>query len=413
MIGTFACPECGRELEVEGMAPGGLVRCEDCATWVEIPFLPRAAPSKRWRSPRRRAPWERTALRAGLVLMGLALVAATASRMVGDRLRAGRERVLAELIASADAAESENRPDRALIEIEAAVARARAIRSDRLDALLERRDAASLREARSRLAALASLDPARAVGEALTLRDRAATDPALAPLAGAIAEALDDQRMRQAGADRDAARAALDAGRASDAFLAAARLHDHAGPLPPGEARKARDEAEALMDSAVSRFGVALPPASGRFLFGSIEAYNARLDGPWSEALRAKGYLPQPRRSPWRDLWDARAPFRATTEIVETPGPPFLQSRNLTTEIDGTLQLEQLGRVLWANRVAVTADAFPPSLSVHGGAGSAASNRRDPEVERRLHESTLARFVERASRKLTGLPDRATVSPAP
>lgn len=407
MVGAFACPECGQEVDAEGLAPGRLVRCGGCATWVEIPFLPRAAPARRWRHARARPPWERKALKLGLVAFGVAVAVAAAAQVAGNRFRAGRERVLDTLIAAADAADAAREPGRALVEIEAAVARAEATHSPRLAALRERRDAASARDASARLTALGTLDPARAVGEALTLRDRARTDPALASLADAVAGAVDAQRLRDAEARLAGARAASAAGRDADAFARAEQLHDRAGALPAADAARFRREAEALIASAVGRAGVAIPAVSGRFLRGSADGYNARVDPVWAAALAPKGYLPQPRRSAWRKAWDDHAPFRATFEVAETPGSADLQSGGQTTAIDAALRFEHRGGAAWQDRVVVTGNEIAPQLNAFGGARAASGGRPDPAVAARLHDEAVKRLLGRVAPKLAGIPARA------
>ena len=40
MDGLFACPECGSDVEVGGLAPGRQVRCGFCQRLLEVPYLP-------------------------------------------------------------------------------------------------------------------------------------------------------------------------------------------------------------------------------------------------------------------------------------------------------------------------------------------------------------------------------------
>ncbi len=140
MSDVFACPECGQELELEGFTPGRQIQCEVCSTWVEVPYFPRATEWKRGVRFRERPPWEAKLLRGAIVFAVVVLLGLTASRMIGGRVRSGKERVLAELIASADQAVAERRYDVALREIEGAVAQARTFEpegSERLAELLE------------------------------------------------------------------------------------------------------------------------------------------------------------------------------------------------------------------------------------------------------------------------------------
>jgi len=409
MVGVFACPECGRELSLEGISPGRQVQCQGCSTWVEVPFLPRASGWKRRGSPRRRAAWEFRALRAAVAFAVAAMIGLASVRMIGGRVRSGHERVLAVLVASATSAESGGRYDVALRESEAAVALARKVDpvgSGRLAGLIRHRDRVSVREARSRLAAVAGLDPDRAVGESLTLVDRARADPALASMAGAIKAGLADSRLRQAEADLETARSAFDRGRSREAFEAADRLHGRAGRLAESDAARFREQARGLIEAVVARDGAAIAPVAGRFIAGSPGAYTAILDRAWSDALRLRGYLPQPRQSPWRAVWDQKAPALAVARVVETQDGLYLQSKNRTTQIDGTFELTVAGRPPWATRAVVGTRVPLPDLPAYLAGHLATAGRRDSDAERRFHDDALALFAEQSARGLRGVPPR-------
>ena len=416
MTGVFACPECGLELWVEGTSPGREVQCEGCSTWVEVPFLPRAGAAKFTRRGARRSPWASRTLRGAVAFAALVLIALTATRMIGGRVRTDRERVLAELVASADRAEASRRYDVALREAEAALAHARSFEregSSRLAELADRRDRASLREATARLAAVEALHPDAAVGESLTLAARARHDPALAPLAGAIDDRLAASRRRQAEADLALARLAFDEGRDADAFAIADRLHARARDLPEADSLRYRDQAEALLVAAVGRSGVTLPPAYGRFVAGSVEGYAAVLDRLRADSVKARGYLPQPGRSPWSGLWDEKAPFVQAVEIAESQDEFYLQSKNRTTFIDGTFELFHEGRSAWKIRVVGRTRAPLPNLPAYLAGHLATADRRDPDAEKRLHADALAQFAEQAARNLRALPGREAAARAP
>jgi len=246
-----------------------------------------------------------------------------------------------------------------------------------------------------------------AVGESLTLSERARSDPALAPIAGAIGAKLAESRRRQAEADREAARRAFERGQSPEAFAIAERLHGRADRLAEADAPRFRDEARGLLEAVVARDGVALSPVAGRFVVGSPAAYNAILDRLWSDSLRLRGYVPQPRQSPWRSLWDAKAPNRATVQVVETREDFYLQSRNRTTHVDATFELARSSRPSWTSRVAVGTRVPLPNLPAYLAGHLATAERRDPEVERRLHADALEAFVELAARALRGIPVRS------
>ena len=102
MGGSFACPECGTELAPEGLTPGREVQCAECSTWVEVPYLPRVAPPKRAQGRRKRPAWEWKLLRFAIAFAVVAVLGLVASQMIGSKVRNDRERVFAELVASAD-----------------------------------------------------------------------------------------------------------------------------------------------------------------------------------------------------------------------------------------------------------------------------------------------------------------------
>jgi hypothetical protein len=416
MAGVFACPECGKKLAVEGLSPGREVQCEECLTWVEVPFLPRATAPKRGRRTSLRSPWASRTLQGAIVFAVVVLLGLMATRMIGGRVRSDKERVLAELVASADQAESSHRYDVALREIESALAHARSFERESSGRLLElksRRDRVSLCEAKARLAGVEALDPEAAVGEALTLVAKAKEDHALAPLAGMIEDCLAESRMRRVESDLGLARRAFEAGRDAEAFTLADRLYSRAKDLPDADARRYGDEAEALLGAVVGRSGVMLPLIAGRFVAGSAEGYASSLDRFRAEALKARGFLPQPRRSPWASLWDEKAPFVQTVEIAESQDGLYLQSKNRTTLIDGTFELLHKDQVVWKDRVVARTRSPLPDLPAYLAGHLATASKRNPEVEQRLHADALTQFAEQAVRKLRGLPTREAATRVP
>jgi hypothetical protein len=417
MSDVFACPECGRKLYLEGDSPGREVQCEDCLTWIEVPFLPRNSGWKRGRQSTQWSLWlESKILRGAIVFAFVALLGLVATKMIGGRVRSDKEQVLGELLASTDEAEALKRFDVALREIEGALAQASSIDrigSARLVELKSRRDRISLQEAEARLAEVDALDPDRAVGESLTIAERARHDPALDPLAGTIEARLDESRRRQAEADLQIARRALESGKDAEAFAAAERLHDRAEQLADPVRKPYQDEAQAILETAVEHAGVALSPVTGRFSVGSAEAYAEALERYRVESLKARGYLPQPRKSRWAMLWAEKAPYQATVQIVESREEFYLQSKNRITQVDGTFELIRGGHVLWKTRVFTRTRMPLPDLPAYLAGHLATANKRDPETERRLHDDALTQFVEMTARNLRGLPTREVAARMP
>ena len=122
MSETFACPECGGEVELLGAAPGREVQCAHCASWLEVPYLPRGGVWTRARFRRSHAAWVIPAAWAGVAVLALLVAVVAWSKVSTSRSHAARDATLESLLASADAAEKARRPDRALSEIEAALA---------------------------------------------------------------------------------------------------------------------------------------------------------------------------------------------------------------------------------------------------------------------------------------------------
>jgi hypothetical protein len=408
MTGVFACPECGQELAVEGLSPGREILCDGCSTWVEVPYLPRAVTRQSRRSIER-SPWNSWLLKGAIGFAVVALLGLVTTWTIDRRIRSGKEKVLAELVASADEAEANRRFDAAYYHIEAALAQARKMgleRSSRLGELKERRDRISVLEVESRLEAIDALDPDSAVGEALTLAKRASTDPALESLATTIETKLAGLRLRRVEADLSSARKAFDDGRDAEAFATAARLLDHAGDLPRSDASAFQTEASTILETTVARKGVALPPVTGRFVVGSAEAYTKVLDRPRADYLRSKGYFPEPRNSPWSALWAEKAPFRLMVEVVETQEELYLQSKNRTTQVIGTFYLLRGDRSIWNRPVSAKTRVPLPDIPAMLGGHLATSDKRNPEAERRFHDDAMKQFVEQALKNLRGLPAR-------
>lgn len=416
MAGVFACPECGQKLAVEGFSPGREILCDGCSTWVEVPYLPRAGGSRSVRSTAPYSAWNSPLLRGAILFAVVAMAGLFATKLIGGRVRSGQEKVLAELVASAEEAESAQQYDVASREIEAALSQARSMgleNSPRLDGLKEHRDRISLREIEFRLGNLDTLGLDQAVGEALTLSEKAAKNPALDSLATSIEAKLASLRLLQAEHDLEIARQALDLGREADAFAAASRLHDRSGELSRSDSVRFAAEARTILETAVSRKGVALPTVVGKFVAGSADAYTKILDRPRAEILRARGFLPEPRKSPWAVLWEEKAPFRATVEVTETQDQFYLQSKNRTTQVDGTFELYRGDHVVWKNRiVARTREPLPDLPAILGGHLGTA-DKRNPETERRLHDDAMKQFVELSNRNLRGMPTREAALKVP
>ena len=111
MDGSFACPECGCDVEVRGLAPGRQVRCEFCGRLLEVPYLPRAAGAswKRRRYSRPKwVPWTWAGLSA---LLAVVLVAGTV-KFLTRQLHSHQDRSINRLLESSRSLESERASER-------------------------------------------------------------------------------------------------------------------------------------------------------------------------------------------------------------------------------------------------------------------------------------------------------------
>ena len=114
MDGSFACPECGSDVEVR-LAPGRQVRCPFCHRLLEVPYLPRAAgPS--WKRRRYKRPkWVPWAW-AGLGVLLVVVVAAGLVRILWRQYDSMQDRSINRLLASSQEHETGGRLGEALID---------------------------------------------------------------------------------------------------------------------------------------------------------------------------------------------------------------------------------------------------------------------------------------------------------
>ena len=124
MDGSFACPECGSQVEVQGLAPGRQVRCGFCQQLIEVPFLPRV-PAGSWKRRRfSRSRWFTWTLGA-LGAISMVLCLAGVIQYVRTHLRAAEKGSIARLLESSRAHEESGRLDQALIDLDVALDLAR------------------------------------------------------------------------------------------------------------------------------------------------------------------------------------------------------------------------------------------------------------------------------------------------
>ncbi len=180
MDGSFACPDCGSEVAVRGLAPGRQVRCDFCHRLLEVPFLPRAAdgPWKRRRFARPK--WVGWAW-VGLAALTAVIVTVGAFQFVKRQYQSVRERSISQLLTSSRRHEADGRLGQALIDLDAAIELARAAGPDALDRFKDeqkRRPELARSDAENLLAGLCRVHPPSfRLGDWLNLVARAREGP--------------------------------------------------------------------------------------------------------------------------------------------------------------------------------------------------------------------------------------------
>ena len=407
MTGSFACPECGEEVALKGATPGREVQCSRCATWVEVPYLPRDGVWTRPKFRKARPAWVVPLAWACVGLLALVVAIVGGSKYVESKSRTSREATLDEILRTVDQAEKGGRADRALSEIEAALAFVRQgdpIESTRLAELQHRRDLLSFREAEIRIAASSRLEPIAAVGDLLTLQARAGTDRALDSLTSTILESLDAARRRLITTSFVNTQRARDENRPFDALRLGEQALAVAEKLDASAQRSAFTEAELILTPIVAKIGVILVQSPGRFTLGSTQTYETALGPILADKLRKQGYAPRPTRGPARVLWDGHAPYRVEFQIVETQGSLYLESKSRVSDITASISLARGQDILWETRLIGRTLVPLPDLAAYVGSRLAVSDRRNPEAERLLYENARGSLIEQAAARLSGLP---------
>jgi hypothetical protein len=409
MDGSFACPECGSEVEVAGLAPGRQVRCGFCHRLLEVPYLPRV-PVAVWK--RRRfghLKWVRWAW------VGLGVTAAVALvfgviRFVGRQYHSIQEGSIHKLVASSRAHEAEGQFGLALVELDAAIELARRAGSQSSFPIdQERRHRADLsrREVHGLLDALVRARPqVYPLVDWLNLIARAGKDPDLAELRPQIESAFRDSARRRAASELETALRESNAGRVVASLRACDRIARLLPHLAPDAEPTVRREAEALVASLVATHGVALEKPRGEFVPGSYDWYCGHFMPILVEALETKGYLPYRETSPWKSAWH-KAMYQMQVDVSERLEGTYLSSENRLARIEARLTLlvaTSRKVVWWTMPTARTAEPVP-GLPAYLARSVAAGSARSAECERRLYENARAQIDEKLGQALSHMRD--------
>lgn len=405
MDGFFACPECGSEVAVAGLAPGRQVRCGFCHRLVEVPYLPRVATD--WKRRRFAGwPWVRWAwLGVAAVVILAAMV--TGYRVLRRQYRSVQEDAIGKMIASSRANESEGRLDQALVELDAALELIRraddparfSLESERLH-----RVELARREAQGVLDRLVQdhHDP-YPLGDWLNLIARSEKDEDLAPTRPRILDGFRRSVRRQSTIELEAASRAFGSGR----VLAAMAACDRVAALLPHLETEARVEvrraSQDQVDRLVETHGVTLETPRGEFIAGSHETYRAHLLPVLIKSLEAKGYLPERESSPWKASW-RKAIYQMRLQVSEHREGNYLSSQNRLTRIVSHLTLTSGGRVVWETMPSARTTVPMPGLPAYLSSRLAVSPARSDEFERLLYENARGQIDGKFLQALSQMP---------
>jgi hypothetical protein len=408
MDGSFACPECGSEVEVRGLAPGRQVRCEFCHRLLEVPYLPRAAgPS--WKRRRFARPkWVAWAW-VGLGVLLVIVVAAGAVQFLRRQYDSIQDRSINRLLVSSQRHEADGRLGEALIDLDAALDLAEKAGPDWAKRCEQertgRRDLAR-RDAEAVLAGLCGNQSSTLrLGDWLNLIARAQRDRDLASLVSKIDErfqaSLDEQSRRELAS----ARQLFASGNVSASMDACDRIGAFVKHLSKVSQQAVREETESLVTELAKTAGVTVTVTPGKFLYGS-NSYVLEMVPVLERALASKGYLPRREASVWRDAW-RHSPFHVRLDVNEIKEGNYLSSENRLTLIHAELTLTVGDRQIWQTTPRARSVVPLPGLPAYLASRVAVSPERSEEFERLLYKSAREQIDQKFSTALSGMPPRA------
>ncbi len=389
MDGSFACPECGSEVAIGGVAPGRQVRCGFCHRLVEVPYLPRVAAGG-WKR-RRFGGWNvvRWAWGVAALLVVLALIW-TGLRMARRQYQWLHDSAITEMLASSRANEAEGHLDQALVELDAAldlIRRSSDPGSFSLEENREHRAELARREVGKVLDRLVAEDrEVFPLGDWLNLIARSEKDGDLKSIRPSIVGAFHRSAGVRGRLELDQARRAYEAGRPSASMDACDRLAELLPYLGDGARSSVQVEAEAQVAQWVRDRGVRLEMVpGGEFVLGSDESYRARLVPVLERTLTAKGYLPERPASHWKNAWKA-ARYHVRLAVSEHRYGNYLSSQNRLTRIEARLTLHDGDRLVWEITPRSRSTVPLPGLPAYLSTRVAISTERTDEFERLLYE---------------------------
>ena len=415
MEGVFACPECGLEIEIQGLSPGRETRCDWCSALVEVPFIPRAEQIKRLRTQTRGSLrfWPRWVW-CVIVLLCFMIVAAGLNLWIQSRWRSEDSDSLAKLLATSAESERSGRLDEALVRIEGALALLkkgnRSHGSTEFAQLKERRDALARREFMLALGALRKSPPNAdsefepLIGQGLNLLARTRSDDALADLEEQVVVELDRVRQLSAESAGRRAEAAVKQGDYAKAAELSERQFVTSEQIPAAGRISLQGMARSRVESIINSRGLMVEFAASRYTLGSDKEYSKLLIPSLQTSLIKAGYFPKPSKTIFENLWRRPTPFRVVIEVTERQDGRYYQSSNRLSILQARLEFLR-GDERLVLRTANTQSAVPlPGLASLVANRAALSTQRSNEFERMLYDNARNALIDRLALTFKSLP---------
>jgi hypothetical protein len=406
MDGSFACPECGSEVEVEGVAPGRQVRCGFCHRLLEVPYLPRA-PVATWKRQRfGQSRWFRWTLR-GLAAVVVVAALIGAVRLVGRQYRSVQEGSIKELLIKSRTHEAAGQLDLALIDLDTAldlIRRSGASASFSLEEEQRRRGDLVRREAESILVSLMQdrREPFP-LGDWLNLIARSKKDPDLSSLGPRVRDEFQRNVRQGTTTELGVAQRDFRSGRVLASLQACDRIAKLLPHLSKEAAAEVRQDTQALVERLVETHGVAIDTPKGDFVLGTYESYRALLLPTLLQTLESKGYLPNRDTSPWKSVWQ-KALYQLRMEVSEHREGTYLSSQNRVTRIASHLILTSREKKVWETYPSARTIVPMPGLPAYLATQVAVSPERSEKFERLLYENARDQILDKFSNAVNNMP---------
>ena len=415
MEGVFACPDCGSEIQVQGLSPGREMRCDWCSARVEVPFIPRAEQIKRLRTigRGRRRFWPRWVW-CLVGLLCVMIVAAGLNRWIQARWRSDESDSLAKLIAISEKAEKAGRLDDALVHLEGALVllkkRNPTVVSTELSELTNRRDDLARGDFMKGLEALrkaphyASVDLEPIIGRGLNLLARARSDSALIDFDDQVVAELDRLRTLWAVSDAIHAEAALKAGEFAKAAEYSEHQYETAEHIPAADRLPQQVMASNRVESIIRRCGLVVEFAPSSYTLGSDKTYAGLLLPSLKSTMIRSGYYPKPSKTVFERQWRKNVPFRLVITIKERREGAYYQSANRLSYLQSQLEFLRGDRRLMLQTANAQSAVPLPGLATFVANRVALGTQRSAEFERMLYENARSALLERLGLSFKSLP---------